>query len=843
MRAVLAALVVVVGTLMVAAPAQAQVQRSFINLGFEDPLSTYGTRCVAQFDEAAIPGWTTNHPVQLAGFNSCTPVLGPSPGRIIELWHLGGAGFAGGPVTSRAGTTHAELNAEQASRLYQNVCLVNGEAVAWRLSHRSRYGTTATAYDVMQFAIDTSVVATLSSSTLSTFAPPVSGVFGGTATGAPAPNGWTDYTGSFVYTGPTGIRQFGFEAISAQGGVTQGNFVDEIQITLLPYVEFGPATSITTPEGGSLTVPSLKVSGAVPAGGITVPVAVSGTATSGSDYTPFALTYFIPAGTYYDTSVAPSIASVSSIQDTVIENNETVVMTLTPGAGYVITSTTTCGVNPPNNTFTWTIIDNDVDLRTTKVASTTTPLFGTPFTYTVTYQNNTGSTILAPTTSHGVTAAISDAVPAGLTFTSWTCQAGNGATCPGGTVNGSTSGSGAIGGNAVLPAGSAAAGGLLTYTITAALVTPTCSTITNASTITTPSGFTEGTSVQAGFTSPASGGTANNTASVDVTPSCAAVQLSKIWAGATAGEAVDLQISGPAVASLVNGSSTAPATTMAATARATPGSVVTLAESFVVPANAGGYITTLACTRVSDGTAVAVSGSGLSRTITMPVGSGVNCTYANTKQGSITIIKDAVPNDAQDFAFTTTGTGLSGFSLDDDADGALPNTRTFGNLTPGTYGVTETALAGWDLSNLVCADPDTGSVVNVAARAATIDLDAGETITCTYTNTRRQTDLQVVKTASANTVVSGDVITYTLVVSNNGPNAVTNAVLRDVPSTGQTCTAPSTTATCTATGGASCPSATVPVTTLLGAGMTIPVLPVGGRVTVTLQCTINATGQ
>ena len=56
---------------------------------------------------------------------------------------------------------------------------------------------------------------------------------------------------------------------------------------------------------------------------------------------------------------------------------------------------------------------------------------------------------------------------------------------------------------------------------------------------------------------------------------------------------------------------------------------------------------------------------------------------------SLTIIKDAVPNDAQDFHFTTTGAGLSAFDLDDDADGTLPNTKIFTDLAPGTYSVAE----------------------------------------------------------------------------------------------------------------------------------------------------------
>ena len=70
--------------------------------------------------------------------------------------------------------------------------------------------------------------------------------------------------------------------------------------------------------------------------------------------------------------------------------------------------------------------------------------------------------------------------------------------------------------------------------------------------------------------------------------------------------------------------------------------------------------------------------------------------FGNTKLGSITIVKDAIPDDAQDFAFTTSGTGLSPFTLDDDGDATRSNTITFGGLLPGAYSVTETLpVAGW----------------------------------------------------------------------------------------------------------------------------------------------------
>jgi len=50
--------------------------------------------------------------------------------------------------------------------------------------------------------------------------------------------------------------------------------------------------------------------------------------------------------------------------------------------------------------------------------------------------------------------------------------------------------------------------------------------------------------------------------------------------------------------------------------------------------------------------------------------------------GNITIIKNAIPNDPQDFAYTTTGDGMSNFTLDDDADNTFSTTKNFTNLDP-----------------------------------------------------------------------------------------------------------------------------------------------------------------
>jgi len=98
--------------------------------------------------------------------------------------------------------------------------------------------------------------------------------------------------------------------------------------------------------------------------------------------------------------------------------------------------------------------------------------------------------------------------------------------------------------------------------------------------------------------------------------------------------------------------------------------------------------------------------------------------------GSITVIKDTVPNGPQDFNFTTTG-GLipATFSLDDDADATFSNTQVFSGLLPGTYTMTEGAAVGYTLTSIVGATSS-----DLGLRTATITLAAGGAATVTFTN-------------------------------------------------------------------------------------------------------------
>lgn len=108
-------------------------------------------------------------------------------------------------------------------------------------------------------------------------------------------------------------------------------------------------------------------------------------------------------------------------------------------------------------------------------------------------------------------------------------------------------------------------------------------------------------------------------------------------------------------------------------------------------------------------------------------------------------------------------------------------------------------------------------------------------------------DVAVTKTVTPTTVRTGGTVTYTITVDNIGALAASDVSVTDVPGTGLDCTTPSPTVACTASGGAQCPgggtSTNVPMATLLGPGIVVPLLPPAGQVQLTLQCTVTASGQ
>lgn len=136
----------------------------------------------------------------------------------------------------------------------------------------------------------------------------------------------------------------------------------------------------------------------------------------------------------------------------------------------------------------------------------------------------------------------------------------------------------------------------------------------------------------------------------------------------------------------------------------------------------------------------------------------------------LSIVKNAVPDDAQDFAYTTSGAGLSNFSLDDDGETTiLSNTKTFTGLVNDntiTRTVTETAVTGWTLTNIACTGATqstvqigTDSDFDTGDNSVSVVLKNGESVSCTFTNTASATlDIEketVGGTATFNYTTSG----------------------------------------------------------------------------------------
>ena len=97
--------------------------------------------------------------------------------------------------------------------------------------------------------------------------------------------------------------------------------------------------------------------------------------------------------------------------------------------------------------------------------------------------------------------------------------------------------------------------------------------------------------------------------------------------------------------------------------------------------------------------------------------------------GTIRIVKSTSPAGGNGFNFTDdVPGGPSSFTLNDAA------VQTFSNVAAGTYTITEGAASNYALTDVACSDGDsTGSPF---ARTATVSLQGGETVTCTFHNLR-----------------------------------------------------------------------------------------------------------
>lgn len=111
--------------------------------------------------------------------------------------------------------------------------------------------------------------------------------------------------------------------------------------------------------------------------------------------------------------------------------------------------------------------------------------------------------------------------------------------------------------------------------------------------------------------------------------------------------------------------------------------------------------------------------------------------FGNMQLGELTVIKDVQPDSTQAFSFRTNlqhdelGRDLS-FSLTDDGSNLGTNTKTFKEIQPGTYVISENTTSDWKLDTAVCTG--TGVTTTRDGVKLTVTLAAGAVATCSFVN-------------------------------------------------------------------------------------------------------------
>jgi uncharacterized repeat protein (TIGR01451 family) len=455
------------------------------------------------------------------------------------------------------------------------------------------------------------------------------------------------------------------------------------------------------------------------------------------------------------------------------------------------------------------------DLAIVKTASPNPAIAGNALTYSLAASN------LGPSNATGVT--ITDTLPAGVTYAS--------ATSSEGTVS-------QTGGTVTVSLGALADGAAATATILVTMNPGTRGTITN-------------TAVIAG--NQPDPNLANNTSTVTTqvnTQTDLAIVKSASPNPVIAGNALTYSLAasnlGPSNATGVTVTDTLPAGVTYTSATSSLGTVT----------QAGGTVT------VNVG--ALASGAGATATILVMVGPSARGTITNTAfisgnepdpnlanntstvttqinpQTDLAIVKSASPNPAvagNTLTYTLAASNLgpsnaTGVTITDTLPAGVSYTSATTSLgtvsqAGGKVTVNVGALAsgaGATATILVTAGPTTrGTITNTAVISGNEpDPNLANNTSTVITQVNALDDLAIVKTASANPVIAGNALTYTLAATNNGPSNATGVTITDTLPAGVTYTsATSSLGTVTQAGG----TVTVNVGALAsGAGETATIL-------------------
>lgn len=644
----------------------------------------------------------------------------------------------------------------------------------------------------------------------------------------------------------------GFTNITSVTGsepdVIPGNNTASFPFTVAPIPDLTITKTHTGsfPRGGAGTFDiGVQNVGGAPTDGTTITV---------SDTLPAGYTPTAAAGAGWSCSVAAP--TVTCTRTDVLNNGASfpsiaVTVAVANNAAASITNTATVaggGDNTPGNNSASDTVTNvlSLDLTITNTNNLTALQAGQSTTYAIVVSN------LGPGDGSGST--VSSVPPVVLTGVTWTCVASGGAVCP------AVSGSGAISGTVpTFPSG-----GVLTYSLTATVLSTATGTVVLPASVTAPAGATDPTP-------------ANNTAT-DTDPLTPTADLS-----ITKTSAPTAYVAG------------SPLTYTIVVTNAGPVDVTGATVSDTVPAPLGAF--TWSCTSPSG--ACGTGTGNIAATVTLNVGQSATITLTGTvpngTTGAIVNAATVAPSggitDPNPSNNTATNTNYASGTLADvqitNTDGVT--TVVAGGVTTYTVVVTNagpSAVTGALVTDVAPAGLTFGTYTCVASAgsscpasgsgnlAVSIDLLVGGTATFTIPATVSYTaaspltttatvalpagmtdptpgnniatdvdtitppaspvaDLSVTKTDGVTSVSAGASTVYTIVATNNGPNAANNSTLVDAVVAGLTKTA----VTCSAAGGAVCPAG-LTVSQLEG-GVPIATWPSGGSLTLTVTATVT----
>jgi uncharacterized repeat protein (TIGR01451 family) len=253
-----------------------------------EPIQSFGSTIKAYY-EIDVPGWNTN-----------------STYEAVEMWRTGAGG-----IPAYEGSQFAELNAYDASGLFQDIATIPGQTLSWQFAHRAReYGPVAgVLVDKMELKIGSP------SGSLS-----LQGTYSTDSTG------WILYQGTYQVPPGQYITRFQFNAKESGGGdLGAGNFLDAVKFS----------TNICVP---TVTQPTIDLDG-------------DNSTAIGNNY----LNRFVAGGAAVsaadsDVAIADDGANISRavITLTTRPDNTSETLSIDPTAGGTVTGVSATTYNPAN---------------------------------------------------------------------------------------------------------------------------------------------------------------------------------------------------------------------------------------------------------------------------------------------------------------------------------------------------------------------------------------------------------------------------------------------------------------------------------------------------------------